>query len=611
MRLQRLCFLILIVLFTLQVGTFAAYVPNQVIVKFNQPIHRMVDGRMQLREVNIPLETSAILKKIGAVPLERFDEYSEATNAKRAAEVPAQFQNLYKMQVALPVDEALDYLSIDPSVEYAEPNYYVQALDTTPNDPKYSEQWGLPKVSAPAAWDYEQGNSSIIVAVIDTGVNYNHEDLTGKVTLGWDFVNGDSNPNDDNGHGSGVAGVIGASTNNGIGIAGLGWNTRILAVKVLHSTGTGEVYDVAQGIQYSADRAHILNLSLGDYDPTTTLQTAVDYAVAKGCVLVGAAGNDGKTDMVYPAAYDSVLAVAATDSSDKRAVWNSTQSSNYGTWISVCAPGTNIYSTRLNNSYSSPSGTSMATPFVSALAALILAQNPTWSAAQIKEQIISTADNIDSVNIGYTGKLGSGRINAASAVRYPLALISSPTASQIVSGTISITGSAAGGGFNYYKVEVGVGASPTTWTQLGNNHTTQATDNILETWETSPGANGAHVIKLTVNASLENTYEVQVDVQNALSIVNNVKLGPNPFNPRTGNYTIQFDLSTSATVTIYIYDITGSLVWQNTQARDFGINNVIWDGRNRYGTYVGNGVYLLRIASSDNTLLGSGKILVY
>lgn len=566
---------------------------------------------MQLREVNIPLETSAILKKIGAVPLERFDEYSEATNAKRAAEVPAQFQNLYKMQVALPVDEALDYLSIDPSVEYAEPNYYVQALDTTPNDPKYSEQWGLPKVSAPAAWDYEQGNSSIIVAVIDTGVNYNHEDLTGKVTLGWDFVNGDSNPNDDNGHGSGVAGVIGASTNNGIGIAGLGWNTRILAVKVLHSTGTGEVYDVAQGIQYSADRAHILNLSLGDYDPTTTLQTAVDYAVAKGCVLVGAAGNDGKTDMVYPAAYDSVLAVAATDSSDKRAVWNSTQSSNYGTWISVCAPGTNIYSTRLNNSYSSPSGTSMATPFVSALAALILAQNPTWSAAQIKEQIISTADNIDSVNIGYTGKLGSGRINAASAVRYPLALISSPTASQIVSGTISITGSAAGGGFNYYKVEVGVGASPTTWTQLGNNHTTQATDNILETWETSPGANGAHVIKLTVNASLENTYEVQVDVQNALSIVNNVKLGPNPFNPRTGNYTIQFDLSTSATVTIYIYDITGSLVWQNTQARDFGINNVIWDGRNRYGTYVGNGVYLLRIASSDNTLLGSGKILVY
>jgi hypothetical protein len=450
----------------------------------------------------------------------------------------------------------------------------------------------------------------VVVAVIDTGVNYNHEDLTSKVTLGYNFVAETSDPNDDNGHGSEVAGIIGANTNNAIGIAGLGWSTQILAVKVLYSTGTGEVYDVAQGIQYAADRAQILNLSLGDYEPSILYTNAVNYAVEQGCLVIAAAGNDGTSQKVYPAACSGVVAVAATDQDDKRSVWSSSQSSNYGTWITVCAPGTSIYSTRLGNSYYSASGTSMATPYVAGLAALIWAINPGWTATQVKEQITSTADDIDAVNIGYEGLLGSGRINAEAAAGYPLASISSPTARQTIQGTVSIIGSATGDAFSYYKIEVGSGESPASWTQIGENHTTPVTDGLLETWATSPGANGTHIIKLTVSASTENTYEVTVNVQNPTSLVTSAKAGPNPFNPEQQSFIIQFDLSTGATITIYIYDIAGNLVWAVSQPMAYGFNQINWDGKNHYGNYIGNGVYFYRIAT-NHTLLGSGKIIVY
>ncbi|MFA4857895.1 MAG: S8 family serine peptidase [Candidatus Margulisiibacteriota bacterium] len=591
-------------------------------VKYKIPIHREVDDKIELRTVDIPLKTSAILKKIGGVPLKKFDDYYAKIRNRPAwrgkimqdtvepKELPPRFQNLYKMRVALPLNEAIAYLRQDPEVEYAEPNYIVKALDTTPNDTYYSDQWGLTKVDAPTAWDTTHGSTSIKIAVIDTGVNYNHEDLSSKVTLGYNFADDNDDPDDDdvlhNGHGTHVAGIAAAITNNATGIAGLGWDTKILAVKVLHSSGTGDSYAVAQGIEYAADRASVLNLSLGDSDPSTAMEDAVAYATDQGCLVVAAAGNDGNSNRMYPAAYSPTIATASTDTNDQKVSW-----SNYGSWISVCAPGNNAYGPGLSNSYSYMSGTSASAPFVAGLAALVWAQNPTWTATQVKEQVLYTADNIDSINIGYAGLLGHGRINAATAVGYPLASISSPTSRQNVQGNVRIIGSAAGTGFSYYKVEVGSGESPSSWTQLGTNHTSTVTDGLLETWDTLPGNNGLHTIKLTVSASNENTYSVVVNVNNPVSLLNSSLAGPNPFNPVTQDLTIQFDLSTSATLAIYIYDITGNVVWSTTQACAFGTNRITWDGKNHYGSYVGNGVYLYRIATSGNTFLGSGKILVY
>jgi hypothetical protein len=160
-------------------------------------------------------------------------------------------------------------------------------------------------------------------------------------------------------------------------------------------------------------------------------------------------------------------------------------------------------------------------------------------------------------------------------------------------------------------VEVGSGESPSTWTQIGSTHTSDVTDDLLETWNTLPSNNGLHTIKLTVAASSENTYSVVVNVNNPVSLLNGCLAAPSPFNPTTQDLTIQFDLSTSSTLILYIYDLTGNLVWSTTQACSYGMNRITWDGKNMYGSYVGNGVYLYKIATSSNTFLGSGKILVY
>lgn len=307
------------------------------------------------------------------------------------------------------VEQAVKEYEKNPNVEYAEPNY-IYRIQWTPNDTYFSsQQWGPQKVQAPAAWDVTRSSSDTWIAIIDTGVQYDHPDLAGKVVRGYDFVDDDWDPYDGNGHGTHCAGIAAAVTNNGRGIAGMAPNATIYAVRVLNNSGSGTLDDVANGIIHAADSgADVISLSLGASVGATTLKNAVDYAWNKGVVVVAAAGNNGTSLPTYPAYYSNAIAVAATDSNDNKASF-----SNYGSsWVDVAAPGVNIVSTYRGSSYASLSGTSMATPHVAGLAGLLDAQGR--SASQIRAAIENTADRISGTGTYWS----KGRINAYKAVNY-------------------------------------------------------------------------------------------------------------------------------------------------------------------------------------------------
>jgi thermitase len=308
----------------------------------------------------------------------------------------------------------------------------------TPNDPNLGLQWGLSKIGAGYAWLTNQG-SDIAVAVVDSGVDLTHPDLASKIVpnSGYNFVAGNYNTQDDYGHGTHVAGIIGAATNNGTGVASIGWNATIVPVKVLDSTGSGKISDVAGGINWAADSAaKIINLSLGMPSPDNTLQTAITNAWNKGKLIVVAAGNCGDSTQayllrscnytnnppIYPAAGNNVMAAGATTSSDTRAAFSS-----YGNWVSISAPGDGIYSTYWDKSqplnphkYEWESGTSMAAPMVSGLAALVWSHNPALSNSDVYNVLIASATHLGT-GTGRNDEFGYGRINAFQAVQVALA----------------------------------------------------------------------------------------------------------------------------------------------------------------------------------------------
>ena len=306
------------------------------------------------------------------------------------------------------VEAVVKALNNNPNVEYAEPNYLFEAT-FTPNDTYYSGyQYGPQNTDTPAAWDITQGSSSQEIAIIDSGVDYNHPDLDDKTIRGYDFVDDDYYPMDLNSHGTHVAGTAAAETNNGTGVAGMAPNTKILAVRALNAEGNGSLNDIADAIRYSADvGAEVINLSLGCNCDTQTLEDAVDYAWNSGSVVIAAAGNDGVSTTFEPASYANAIAVGAVDSSNNVASF-----SNYGTWVDVTAPGVSIASTTPNNGYAYKSGTSMASPHVAGLAGLLASQGR--SNSNIRAAIEQTADPISGT--GYYFE--HGLINSLDAVQY-------------------------------------------------------------------------------------------------------------------------------------------------------------------------------------------------
>lgn len=312
------------------------------------------------------------------------------------------------MRTKQPVKRILKKYQNQVEVELVEPNYRFKAFEVVPNDPYFTPyQYGPQLIDAPSAWEVTLGSEQIKVAVVDTGVNLSHPDLADKLVQGYDFVDGDSQPEDLNGHGTHVAGIAAALTDNRRGISGIAPESRIIPVRVLDRDGNGGLDRVARGIIYAANQgAAVINLSLGAPYEAYTLRRAIDYAVNQGSIVVAAAGNDGTTTPNYPAAYAQVIAVGSVDSSDRKSGF-----SNFGTWVDVAAPGTDILSTYDNGYYAYLSGTSMAAPHVAGLAALLAAQGR--SADQIRSVIQATADPV--YGTGYYWQYG--RVNANRAVR--------------------------------------------------------------------------------------------------------------------------------------------------------------------------------------------------
>jgi subtilisin family serine protease/putative cell wall-binding protein len=316
------------------------------------------------------------------------------------------------------VDAVVKDLAADPAVAWAEPDYVMEVDAVSVNDPLSSKQYSLDRMRVRDAWSMTKGGSAL-VGVIDTGVQFNHPDLAGRLVAGYDYVNGDSNATDDNGHGTWVSGILVGNPNNGSGVAGITWTNKVLPVKVMDATGHGYSSNVAKGIDYAISRgAKIINMSIGGFEYSYAVKAAVDRAWAAGAVIVAAAGNYRTSEPSYPAAYDHVISVSATQADDEFTNW-----SNYGGTVDVSAPGAAVTTANCTvspcihstwGSYIDISGTSFSTPNTAGVVALIMAQYPSFTNQQVVDRLLSTTDDL-----GFPGRddwYGRGRVNAFRAV---------------------------------------------------------------------------------------------------------------------------------------------------------------------------------------------------
>ena len=342
------------------------------------------------------------------------------------------------------IEEAVNLIYNSGEVEYAQPKY-IQQVSFTPNDPSLGSQYYINKIQAPAGWDIQQGDTNVVIGIVDSGTDWDHPDLAANIKInyadpingtdddgdgyvdnfrGWDLggadynnVVADNNPmimGSNNNHGSHVSGDASAVTNNGTGVAGAGFKCKIMGVKCAADNdtrgagGTGYIITGYEGIKYAADKGcAVINCSWGGGGGGQFEQDVITYAtINKNSLVVCAAGNNSSSGTFYPAGYKYVLSVASTNSSDIKSSF-----SNYGSSIDVCAPGSSIYSTLWNNSYASFDGTSMASPIAAGTCAIVKSQFPSYNALQVGEKVRVTSDNIDGINPTFAGKLGKGRIN--------------------------------------------------------------------------------------------------------------------------------------------------------------------------------------------------------
>ncbi|MDP3964727.1 MAG: S8 family serine peptidase [bacterium] len=290
-----------------------------------------------------------------------------------------------------------------------------------PNDPYYGLQWGLPKVEAPAGFDIEMGNSEVVIAIVDTGVDLDHPDLVSKLLPGYDAVDGDSVPEDVNGHGTRMAGIATATTMNNQGIAGMCPNCKLLPLRAGYPNSTFSASKVFLAVEYALDNprgiegipdnpnpADVISLSASFPGESDYLLWSVEDAAALNVPFVASAGNQGWDGPRYPAAYDNVISVAATDQNDQRY-----SNSNYGDWVTLAAPGVDIWTTSLNGTYATSTGTSPAAPLVAGTIALMRSRavNMTLSPDDIRDILIASSDPV----YGFPDIVG-GRLNARAAL---------------------------------------------------------------------------------------------------------------------------------------------------------------------------------------------------
>jgi subtilisin family serine protease len=441
--------------------------------------------------------------------------------------------------------KTVDSLKGDASVDYAEQEQYA-SIQMTPNDPFWSSKgswaqaeddlWGLKIIQADKAWD-TKGGEGVVVAVVDTGVDYTHPDIAanmwtdGASHFGHDFVANDNatsptedlDPMDTNGHGTHVSGTIAAIGNNSLGVIGVAYKSKIMAVRVLASDGSGGDGSIAQGIRWAADHgAQVINLSLGGPADVPATHDAIIYAHQLGVVIVVAAGNDGvrlDDSPEYPAAYPEVITVSAFDWNDRLAYF-----SNFGTKIDVGAPGYDVLSLKasqcslcsghadaiVQSSYLHLSGTSMATPHVAGVAALILSQHPTYSNEQVRQALRQSGDHV-SGTAGFSENSGYGRVSAARALNPGSAImdvITAPVMGDTVSSQLSIVGTAAGSGFSSYRLEYSTGGTFMIWNMLTQSQQ-PVTQGVLGALDVSTLPQNPYWLRLTVYDTSGLSYKFQ------------------------------------------------------------------------------------------------------
>jgi thermitase len=318
------------------------------------------------RNVNIPnrpVRDQVLIQFTPDSSQQQRNDYVRSINGRSRRNI----DRLNTYVVTIPPGTDTTALPESPIVTLIEPDYVAGASQSPPSDPRYGEQWGLPMIGLTDPWgQLPAGSPFVIVAVIDSGICANHPDLQGRILSGFDFVDDDNDPTDTFGHGCGVAGVIAASANNSIGIAGVAPNAAIMPLRVLDSNGLGNYSDIAAAIVYAADNGvQIINLSLGGTYYSQVLADAVNYAAAKGVTLIAAAGNYGQEGAFFPGAFAAVIAVGSVDVDLQRSSF-----SNYGDDVPIYAPGRDILTTSMNGDYELVSGTSFAAPIVSGIAAM-------------------------------------------------------------------------------------------------------------------------------------------------------------------------------------------------------------------------------------------------
>jgi len=461
-------------------------------ISFGQTVHQdYLDGAIWFKlKNNVLLKQEVSLTKgplhNNNIDLSNYDFYSQLAGYKiKSAEVSFPkvrdplLMNVIRIEIGdiNKVEEVIKLLERSEVVEYAERIPLLKSA-LSPNDTYYTPgyQWSLFKVNAASAWNVSTGNASVKVAIVDDAVEITHPDLVNSIYVntaeipnngidddnngyiddvrGFDVANGDNNPNPDGagyGHGTHVAGISGASSNNGTGVASIGHGVSIIPIKSTNSASV--VTHGYEGIYYAiAANADVINMSWGGPGSGTTTENIINLAYNSGAVLVGAAGNDDVTTVFYPAGYANVIAVASTSSND-----NKSSFSNYGSWIDISAPGSSILSTIVGGGYDYKSGTSMASPMVAGLAGLMLSHNPGLTPAEVKACILNSATDIDGINPSYVGQLGAGRINALGAMNcVDATLNNAPTANFIA----SLTTVTVGQNITFTNLTTG---NPTSW----------------------------------------------------------------------------------------------------------------------------------------------------
>jgi subtilisin family serine protease len=681
------------------VPSFVGYVPGQIVVQFKQ-----ISGKSAL--------VSPVTGKteIGVASLDRLGDRFRVTKIEplfrgarprtlggRSFDLSRYHRITFGEGLAL--DDVMAAYRSDPNVESVEP-IGIHTVCATPNDGNYTGQWHLSQtndkdVDAPEAWDFETGDSSIIVAVLDTGVRYFHKDLGGSDAsyanpagaygnmwinwvekngtadvdddgngyvddwVGYDFVvsqNGcwsgedcsteDNDPRDFNGHGTHCAGNVAAINNNGYAtcsVAG-GWlsgtqqpagnGVKVMACRIGWSgrsqgleAGYVRMDYAAEGFYYAADNgAKIASCSWGSSN-TGGIAAALDYFIANGGLIFKAAGNDGTETADYMCGREDIIAVAASDSNDCKADF-----STYGTWVEVSAPGTGIlssyhYHPDPENDYIAwIDGTSMATPITASVAALIWSKNPGWTAVQVKNELLATTDPIDGLacNSSYTGKLGTGRVNAYNAVAPPpdvtppevtvvrpnggelFYVAHEDTVRWIASDNASVDSVSI-----YYSTDGG--------STFPNVVATGEPNDSSYVWLVPDTPSANCIIKIVAYDSSENSSE---DVSDAVFSIEApvaveptpgaVVFGlsqnyPNPFNPLTR---IEFSLAARARVSLSVYDTSGKLVRTLVdETLDTGKHSASWNGEDSSGRPMASGVYVFRLVSGGKAAVCKSVLL--